>query len=180
MTEIKEYAQGLRAQGRTLRQIADDLSRRGFPTSSGRPWTTSKVQNLLQDKDERNARVREHRASRAEYRSPSVYAVWFPAAGVIKIGYTAHETSGPFVAVARHRALVRGWPTDNCLCIWRKPGDLRAESWIQATLAFQWRPAYPQAAPRMCEWFDVAGMPGPRIVRTLDDVYQHVPVDQLA
>lgn len=109
---------------------------------------------------------------------PSVYAVWFPAVQVLKVGFTTDTNNGIFIATARNRAASRrGWDTDGCRCIWKQPGDLRTEAWMQATLAFRWRPAFEQVHSRICEWFSVPGLLDEEIAGTLDGIYGMLPAD---
>jgi DNA invertase Pin-like site-specific DNA recombinase len=44
----RPHAQELRRGGRSLREIAAELNRRGVPTAHGRSWHASSVRNILQ------------------------------------------------------------------------------------------------------------------------------------
>ena len=85
-----------------------------------------------------NERRRLERA--VQKRIPSVYGVWFPAVRVLKVGFTTDTRNFIFAATARRKARCRGWDVEGAQCIWRQPGDLRTEAWIQSTLAFRWLP----------------------------------------
>jgi hypothetical protein len=129
----------------------------------------------LRDKATRNEAVR--RSRQAQKREPSVYAVWFPAPRVLKVGFTAHAQDSIFMAVARRRAGQRGWDAKDSSCIWRRPGDVRAEAWIQSTLAFRWRAAFDQKIHRLCEWFAVPDLAVPEIAAVLGGIYDRMPED---
>lgn len=105
-----------------------------------------------------------------------MYAVWFPASGVLKTGFTEHAQNY-FLSTARNRARRHGWEAADGCCIWKRPGDTRTEAWMQATLSFRWWPALSQAQNRICEWLKVPGLPEGEIVGILDEVYRLVPAD---
>lgn len=126
-------------------------------------------------REHRNSATRRHRQNQKG--EPSVYAVWLPSPQILKVGFTIHTNNSIFVSVARTRGGARGFDTTGISCIWRKPGDTRAESWIQATLAFRWRPAYEQKHNRICEWFGVSGLAAEGVIETLDEVYGLMPPD---
>lgn len=106
-----------------------------------------------------------------------MYAVWFPSARVLKVGFTEHANVGIFLSAARNRAKKRGWATGDSACIWQQPGDTRTEAWMQASLAFRWRPPFDQKFNRVCEWFRVPDLGETGIAAVLDEVYGLVPVD---
>jgi hypothetical protein len=126
---------------------------------------------------------REHRKEKARRRireskgEPSVYAIWFPSARVLKVGFTEHANVAIFLASARNRARKRGWETADSSCIWKQPGDTRTEAWMQATLAFRWYPAFEQKQSRICEWFRVPDLGSDEVVAMLEAVYGLVPPD---
>lgn len=109
----------------------------------------------------------------------SVYAVWFPSPQVLKIGTSDHGDNRRFVAVATNRARRRDWKIEGRDCIWKEPGDMRVEAWIQATLAFRWQMAIVQKIPKICEWFSVADLSRPEIIDVLDETYKLVPADHV-
>lgn len=123
----------------------------------------------------RNERMRVFRAG-LELGS-SVYAVWFPSPSILKIGFSAATVDSIFTGAARVRAKRRNWDTKGSRCIWKQPGDTRTEAWMQATLAFRWRPAYNETSGRICEWFAVHHLYVEEIARALDGVYRLVPPD---
>jgi hypothetical protein len=116
------------------------------------------------------------RVGQQRFRASFVYGVWFPAAHVLKVGFTSHVTDSPFVCSARTRAERRKWETAGSGRIWKQPGDLRTEAWMQATLAFRWEPPFEQKQGRLCEWFAVPGLTGREVAAVLDEMYQLVPV----
>lgn len=126
-------------------------------------------------KERANESARRHRAKQKG--ESSVYAIWFPVPRVLKIGFTAHANNSIFVSVARTRAGCRQLDTDASSCIWKQPGDVRTEAWIQATLSFRWRAAYEQHHDRLCEWFTVPGLTEDAIVGALNEIYCLVPAD---
>lgn len=105
-----------------------------------------------------------------------MYAVWFPVPRILKVGFTTHFNNGIFTAVARRKAKDRGWDTDGRSCIWKQPGDLRTEAWMQVSLAYRWLPAFEQYN-RICEWFAVPCLLEGEIVVMLDEIYGLVPDD---
>lgn len=123
----------------------------------------------------RNNAVR--RSRQAQKGELSVYAVWFPKPQVLKVGFTGHTQNSIFVSVARRKAPKYGWDIRESSCIWKQPGDVRTEAWMQATLSFRWWPAFDQKHNRICEWLKVPGLPEKEIVGTLDEVYRLVPND---
>jgi hypothetical protein len=123
----------------------------------------------------RNERVSELR--QRQKGDPSVYAVWFPVPGILKVGFTTDMNNGIFVGVARTRAKRRDWAIEGSSCTWKQPGDLRTEAWMQATLAFRWRSAFEQRSMKICEWFLVPGLTEDEIGHVLDEVYKLVPAD---
>jgi hypothetical protein len=112
----------------------------------------------------------------AQKGTSSVYAVWFPDPQVLKIGFTVHTTDSIFTCVARRRAERRDWDIEGSRCIWKQPGDLRTEAWVQSTLAFRWLAAFEQKH-RICEWFQVPDLAEVEIVDVLDGIYELVPAD---
>lgn len=106
-----------------------------------------------------------------------MYAIWFPVAQGLKVGFTTETIDSIFVRMARRRAARRGWDTGGCRCIWRQPGDLRTEAWMQATLAFRWAAAFEQRDSRISEWFRIFGHADEEVVKVLDAVYELVPAD---
>jgi hypothetical protein len=130
---------------------------------------------LDQDKEHRNAVVRRYR--RNQKQPPRVYGVLFPAAAVLKIGLTTSSSSALYTGIARRGARDRGWDVTGSSCIWSRPGDVRTEAWIQATLSFRWPPAFRKYQNRVCEWFDVSGVESDVVKTFLDEVYREVPVD---
>lgn len=112
--------------------------------------------------------------------APSVYAIWFPVPQVLKTGFTTDTADFIPVSVAANRVRKRGWASAGAQLLWRMPGDLRTEAWMQVTLAFRWQGAYAQVNLKICEWFDVTGIPEPEIIAVLDEVYKAVPVDLVA
>jgi hypothetical protein len=125
----------------------------------------------------RNEQVRRHR--RKQKGEPSVYAVWFPSPQIVKVGFTTDTNDSIFVCTARTRATRRDWSTDDSRCIWKQPGDLRTEAWIQSTLAFRWQPAFVQRSMKICEWFQVPGLTEAAIIGALDEVHGLVPADMI-
>lgn len=119
-------------------------------------------------------RRRERIAQKGE---PSVYAVWFPSPCVLKVGFTAHTSNHIFTATARSRAGRRGWDAAGSSCIWKQPGDMRTEAWMQATLAFRWRAAFEKHHGTLCEWFKVPASAEGGIAEILDHIYGQVPAD---
>lgn len=144
-----------------------------------RQAATSKPYRRVADTPEakgmRNAAVR--RGHQKQRGSASVYAVWFPAPQVLKIGFTMHTQDSIFVCVARRKAVHRGWDSRESFCIWKQPGDVRTEAWMQATLSFRWWPAFEQKHNRVCEWLKVPILPEREIAGVLDEVYRLVPAD---
>jgi hypothetical protein len=128
-----------------------------------------------QDKAQRNEVARRYRQK--QKKSNSVYAVHFPGSSILKVGLTAFTSPAIYVGTARQGALKRGWEIRDSSCIWRHPGDVRVEAWMQASLSFRWPGAFGKRQNRICEWFDVAGLPLDAINAALDDVYQSVPID---
>ena len=129
------------------------------------------------DKSRRNEVVRRYRASRQRTSVPAVYAVWFPSAQVLKVGFTTYTNDSPFVAVARGKAKRRGWDIKDSRCIWKRPGDERTEAWMQVTLAFRWPAAFDQKHSRICEWFRMPVLTEAEISAVLDEIYARVPDD---
>jgi hypothetical protein len=136
-----------------------------------------KVQRVPATKEQRNELVRYRR--QAQKGIPSVYAVWFPGPQVLKVGFTTDTQNSIFVGVARTRARRRGWGAEGASCIWKQPGDTRTEAWMQATLAFQWLPAFEQKHNRVCEWFRVPGLTEGEIVGVLNEIYGLVPANTI-
>lgn len=120
---------------------------------------------------------RVERAVSQRARGASVYGIWFPAAHVLKVGFTTHVNNSPFMSSVRTRAERHGLDTTGASCIWKHPGDVRTEAWIQATLAFRWAAAFEQKHTRMCEWFAVPVLSGYEVVAVLDHVHSSVPRD---
>lgn len=48
---------------------------------------------------------------------------------------------------------------------------------MQATLSFQWRPAFRQAYGSLCEWFLVPGLDAEEVRAALDSVHRQMPED---
>jgi hypothetical protein len=126
-------------------------------------------------RDRRNEVVRRRR--QAQKGEPSVYAVWFPIPQGLKVGFTTDTNNSIFVCLARRKAVRRDWDAGDSRCIWKQPGDMRTEAWIQATLAFRWLAAFEQRDSRICEWFQVPGLAETEIATLLDEVYRLVPAD---
>jgi hypothetical protein len=131
--------------------------------------------NLDQDKAHRNEVARRYR--RNQKCAPSVYAILFPEPGVLKVGLTTSSSAALYVGIARVGARKRGWDVTGSTCIWKQPGDVRVEAWMQATLAFRWPGAFGKYQNRICEWFDISGLPPDLVVATLAGTYQEVPTD---
>jgi len=93
------------------------------------------------------------------------------------VGFTADRNDSIFVHSARTRAGRRSWDIDGARCIWKQPGDMRTEAWIQATLSFRWQAAFEQKHDRLCEWFYVPDLSEEEITGVLDKVYGLVPAD---
>jgi hypothetical protein len=111
--------------------------------------------------------------------APSVYAVWFPAPLILKIGFSKNTTDSIFEGSARRRARNRSWDVEGSRCIWKQPGDTRTEAWMQATLAFRWLPAYRETSGRISEWFSVPGfLTADEVVTVLGGLYRLVPPDR--
>jgi hypothetical protein len=125
-------------------------------------------------KERRNRNVR--RYYRKQRGVHLVYAVWLPAAGILKVGFTLNKNSSIFAGNARRSATKRGYDTDGSCCIWHQDGDTRVEAWMQASLAFRWRRAY-EKGNRICEWFLVPGLAEDEMVKVLDEVYGLMPPD---
>ena len=125
----------------------------------------------------RNAAVRRRRQEQKG--EPSVYAIWFPIPQGLKVGFTTDTVESLFVRQARRRAVRRGWDHGGSRCIWRQPGDLRTEAWIQSTLSFRWAAAFEQRDSRICEWFQVPGLTEAKLGAALDEVYGLVPADMV-
>jgi hypothetical protein len=106
-----------------------------------------------------------------------VYAVWFPVPRVLKVGFTTHTQDSIFVSVARRKAVRRGWDGRGSSCIWKQPGDVRTEAWMQATLSFRWWPAFEQKHNRVCEWLQIPDLPVAEVVGVLDETCRLVPAD---
>jgi hypothetical protein len=122
-----------------------------------------------------NAYARATRA--ASGGAPSLYAVWFPTPSILKVGFTKHSSSSRIAGFTRSRAKKRGWDTEGSSCFWQRPGDNRAEAWIQATLSFRWRSPFHASDGRLCEWFTVYHLTVEEITEVLDCTYQLVPPD---
>lgn len=133
--------------------------------------------NHDQDKTSRNEIVRKYRKTLKT--DPFVYAIWFPGAAVLKVGCATTRSSAVYVGTARVGARKRNLDVRGSSCIWLQPGDVRAEAWMQATLAFRWPGAFGKYQNRVCEWFDVSGLMQDEIAAALDEVYRQVPVDQI-
>lgn len=129
-----------------------------------------------QSKERRAEIVRQYR--RSHRIAPCLYAVIFPVPVVLKVGLT---TVAPAISIGTVRigARKRGWDAAGSSCIWTRPGDVRTEAWVQANLAFRWPGAFGKYQNRVCEWFNVAGLPLDDVVATLDEIYQGVPVDRV-
>jgi hypothetical protein len=134
-----------------------------------------KVQRVPMTRERRNEQVRRQRQTQKGM--PSVYAVWFPAPRILKVGFTTDTQNSIFTGTARTRAKRRNWDTEGASCIWRQPGDTRTEAWMQATLAFRWQAAFEQKHTRICEWFQVPDLTEDAIVTVLDEAYGQVPAD---
>lgn len=132
---------------------------------------------LDQDKAHRNEVAR--RYHRNQKTDPFVYAVLFPVPGVLKIGLTTSSSAALYVGIARQGAKKRSWEIAGSSCIWKQAGDVRTEAWMQATIAFRWPGAYSKHQNRICEWFDVSGLPAESIAAALDRIYRKVPVDHV-
>lgn len=124
----------------------------------------------------RNERMRLVRADQKG--TTSVYAVWFPVPCILKIGFSSSTADTVFESSARVRAKNRDWDIKGSRCIWKQPGDMRTEAWMQATLAFRWHPAFSQKYSRICEWFSVpAILVVDEVVAVLAGIYRLVPAD---
>jgi len=121
----------------------------------------------------RNERMRLERA--AQKGAPSVYAVWFPSPRILKIGLSGNTTNSIFVGSARIRAKRRDWDTSGSRFLWKQPGDLRTEAWMQVNLAFRWQSAFKLRSGRLSEWFHVPDAAERDIVEVLEHVYALVP-----
>ena len=128
-------------------------------------------------KEVRNERLKGYR--RAQKGPPAVYGVWFPASGVLKVGFTTSTQHSIFVHWARRRAKRHDMDTAGTRCIWYRPGDMKVEAWMQATLAFKWQPVYERRTNTICEWFYVPGLTSAEITDGLDGTYELLPVDSV-
>lgn len=159
--------------------ICGRLTRSSFPMCARRDTRCSAEYQRVTDASRkwagRNAAVRRRR--REQKGEPSIYAVWFPIPQGLKVGFTMDTVESLYVHQARRRAASRGWDTGGCRLIWRMPGDLRTEAWIQATLAFRWASAFEQRDSRISEWFRIFGHADAEVVKVLDAVYGLVPAD---
>lgn len=104
---------------------------------------------------------------------PRVYAVYFPASSVAKIGFTDSRA---------HVSGAAGQLRETAIDLWQRPGDYRHEAYIQACLSFAFpqvrppgrshRPSRGGVATRISEWFDVSGVTSGRLVVILNDLYE--------
>ena len=131
--------------------------------------------NQQQDKARRNEVARRYRHSQKT--DPAVYAILFPAPAVLKVGLTTHSSSALYLGTARQGAKRRGLEIAGSSVIWKQPGDVRAEAWLQATLSFRWPGAFGKYQNRICEWFDVSGVPETEIRSTIASTYLDLPTD---
>jgi hypothetical protein len=101
---------------------------------------------------------------------PSVYAVYFPSVGLLKVGFT----TGPhYVGANRAKARESFGATDG-KSAWLRTGDYRTESFAQAWLAFR----YPQPDHdngRLAEWFIVGDREPETLAAELDEILTHIP-----
>lgn len=131
--------------------------------------------NQQQDKTHRNEVARRYRHNQKT--DPAVYAILFPVPAVLKVGLTTHRSSALYLGTARQGAKRRGWDTTGSSVIWRQPGDVRAEAWLQATLSFRWPGAFGKYQNRICEWLDVSGLAEAEIRSTVAGAYLDLPAD---
>ena len=82
-----------------------------------------------------------------------IYAVLFPEEGVLKIGCSGNRSASVYVSAAKQGARSRGWSTEGAARIWHEAGDLRGESFIQASVAFEWPSVTTGRQSRLSEWF---------------------------
>ncbi|SRR6266702_1697797 len=107
-----------------------------------------------------------------ENRSPSVYAVLFPTAGILKIGKIKRRTSD-----ARNQAMRRmrnrGFYADDALVIWEDEGQQLEEAYLQISMAFYFQPAF--SSSRLSEWFKVNNSSQEEIGLLLNEFYSIMP-----
>lgn len=101
---------------------------------------------------------------------PSVYAVYFPSAGLLKVGYTTWKT---YVHNARRTGRERFGAADG-ESIWRRPGDQRTEAFVQSHLAYQFTQP-PSNDTRMSEWFWVGSQMPFALAHRLDNILATIP-----
>lgn len=131
-----------------------------------------------QDAGHRNEVVRRYRLN---HKVPSqVYAILFPLPEVLKVGLTSTDIPAVTMGSARMGARKRGWEVSGSTCIWREPGDVRAEAWMQATLSFRWPAAARLRQTRISEWFDVSALTVQEVTAVLAEIYEGLPVDAVA
>lgn len=118
------------------------------------------------------------RYRRGQKVAPFLYAVWFPAPAVLKIGCTTNRSASVYVGAARQGARRRGWSIEGSSRIWHEPGDERTEAFIQASLSFEWPGACAGRQLRLSEWFR-PGLPLGEVAARLAEVYRRVPPDLL-
>lgn len=163
---------------RVYLSVSTEHQRKRHPTkpceSCGQPTTS--VLGVCSRLPCRNEHARLQHAAHRD--GSSVYAVWFPSPCILKIGFSSSTADTVFESSARVRAKNRDWDIKGSRCIWKQPGDTRTEAWMQATLAFRWRPAFSQKHSRICEWFSVpAILTVDEVVTALAGVYRLVPAD---
>ena len=120
----------------------------------------------------RHRRGEQHPYGNTPQEVDSVYAVFFPVAGVLKIGFRQkgrHPISGTRQAFTR-----LGYADETPMIVFLQPGDFRAEAWIQAHLNYIWPWPRP-AATRASEWYNVGGVPFDLMVDIIEQAYEAIP-----
>ncbi len=173
--EIKAEARSLRDLGWTFGAISIKI---GFNRDTVSRW-------LNPDRAQREAeRAYGWWTENVREKPCSVYAVFFPASAVMKVGKKKmgnFKASPVIAAKVNLRKAGRDTYVDDARLIWEQPGDCLEEQWVQTNIAFALRPAFDKTPTglgyriKLTEWFKTDSYPPEELQSMLDDIYSRMP-----
>ncbi len=106
-----------------------------------------------------------------------VYVIFFPTTNVLKVGKSTD--SREYESRARTILKTKGFAkTREGTTIWKFPGDVRTEAYVQVMLAFRLKSMFNKER-RLSEWFLSNGMSSTELVALLNEIVKCMPEDQV-
>ena len=108
--------------------------------------------------------------------SSFVYVILFPTAQVLKVGKStdSREYESRARTVLKNKGFLQA---SEGITIWKFPGDVRTEAYVQVMLAFRFNSLHSRER-RLSEWFSIGDMSRDEIISFLNEIIAHIPEDK--